>query len=179
MAHPDSFGARSTLTVGGASHEIFRLDALQARYDVARLPYTLRDPARERPRANGERRPTSRRSPAGTRRPSRRSEISFTPARVLLQDFTGVPAVVDLAAMRDAMRDLGGDPAKINPLIPAELVIDHSVQVDEFATRARVRAQRRARVRAQPRALRVPALGPAGVRRTSRSCRRTPASATR
>ena len=68
-----------------------------------------------------------------TAEPSR--EISFMPARVLLQDFTGVPAVVDLAAMRDAMRDQGGDPAKINPLIPAELVIDHSVQVDEFATR--------------------------------------------
>ena len=65
--------------------------------------------------------------------PSR--EISFTPARVLLQDFTGVPAIVDLAAMRDAMRDLGGDPAKINPLLPAELVIDHSVQVDDFASR--------------------------------------------
>src|SRR5436305_1054531 len=62
-------------------------------------------------------------------------EISFMPARVLLQDFTGVPAIVDLAAMRDAMRDQGGDPAKINPLIPAELVIDHSVQVDEFASR--------------------------------------------
>ena len=101
------------------------------------------------------------------------------PARVLLQDFTGVPAVVDLAAMRDAMRDLGGDPARINPLIPAELVIDHSVQVDEFATPARVRAQRRARVRAQPRALRVPALGPDRRSTTSASCRPTPASATR
>ena len=62
-------------------------------------------------------------------------EIAFTPARVLMQDFTGVPAVVDLAAMRDAMADLGGDPAKINPLVPVELVIDHSIQVDEFATR--------------------------------------------
>ena len=69
------------------------------------------------------------------RRPSRRSEISFAPSRVLLQDLTGVPAVVDLAAMRNAMADLGGDPAKINPLIPAELVIDHSVQVDAFASR--------------------------------------------
>ena len=69
-----------------------------------------------------------------TDEPSR--EIAFMPARVLLQDFTGVPAVVDLAAMRDAMRDLGGDPARINPLQPAELVIDHSVQVDEFGTRA-------------------------------------------
>src|SRR6202007_3254609 len=61
-------------------------------------------------------------------------EIAFTPARVLMQDFTGVPAVVDLAAMRDAMREMGGDPNKINPLFPAELVIDHSVQVDAFGT---------------------------------------------
>src|SRR5256885_17228534 len=61
-------------------------------------------------------------------------EISFRPARVLLQDFTGVPAIVDLAAMRNAMQDLGGDPARINPLLPAELVLDHSVQVDEYAT---------------------------------------------
>ena len=82
-----------------------------------------------------------------------------------------MPAVVDLAAMRDAMRELGGDPARINPLIPAELVIDHSVQVDEFAIALRVRAQRRARVRAQPRALRVPALGPDARSTTSRSCR--------
>ena len=63
-------------------------------------------------------------------------EIAFTPSRVLLQDFTGVPAVVDLAAMRDAMSALGGDPKKINPLQPAELVIDHSVQVDEYGSRA-------------------------------------------
>ena len=81
-----------------------------------------------------------------------------------MQDFTGVPAIVDLAAMRDAMADLGGDPAKINPLVPAELVIDHSVQVDAFGTRDALPRQRRARVRAQPGALRVPALGPDGVR---------------
>jgi aconitate hydratase len=62
-------------------------------------------------------------------------EIAFTPARVVMQDFTGVPAVADLAAMRDAMRTMGGDPSKINPLVPAELVIDHSVQVDEFGTK--------------------------------------------
>ena len=62
-------------------------------------------------------------------------EIAFTPARVVMQDFTGVPAIVDLAAMRDAMREIGSDPAKINPLVPAELVIDHSVQVDVYGTR--------------------------------------------
>src|ERR687894_638312 len=96
----DSFDARSTLEVGGTTYEIFRLDALQARYDVARLPYTL---------------------------------------RILLEDFTGGPAIVDLPAMRDAMRDLGGDAARINPLLPAELVIDHSVQVDEYAHRLAIR----------------------------------------
>ena len=175
----DSFAARSTLRVGGEEHEIFRLDALQGRFDVAAAAVHAPDPARERAPAREERRATSRPSRPGMRRPSRAREIAFTPARVLLQDFTGVPAIVDLAAMRDAMRDLGGDPAKINPLLPAELVIDHSVQVDEFATRARDHAQRRARVRAEPRALRVPALGPDGASTTSRSCRRTPASATR
>ena len=182
MTHPDSFGARSTLAVGGAEHEIFRLDALQARYDVARLPYTLRillENVLRREDGDDRRAATSRRSPAGTRPTSRRREIAFAPARVLLQDFTGVPAVVDLAAMRDAMARPRRRPERINPLIPAELVIDHSVQVDEFATALALRAQRRARVRAQPRALRVPALGPGRVRRTSRSCRRTPASSTR
>ena len=80
-------------------------------------------------------RPTSRRSRRWDAKAEPSKEIAFTPARVVMQDFTGVPAVVDLAAMRDAMADLGGDPAKIEPLVPAELVIDHSVQVDEFGTR--------------------------------------------
>jgi aconitate hydratase len=132
------FGARATLSVGGRAFEIFRLDALErAGLPVQRLPYSLRillenllrhadgrvvreedivALARWEPRAE----------------PSR--EIAFTPARVLLQDFTGVPAVVDLAAMRDAMAALGGDPGRINPLQPVELVIDHSVQVDAFGS---------------------------------------------
>ena len=141
-------------------------------------PLHAADPARER--APERRRATDVEAVAGwvaTDEPSR--EISFAPARVLLQDFTGVPAVVDLAAMRNAMADLGGDPEQINPLIPAELVIDHSVQVDVFGTRERLRAQRRARVRAQPRALRLPALGPEGASATSRSCRPAPGSSTR
>ena len=90
-------------------------------------------------------------------------EISFMPARVLLQDFTGVPCVVDLAAMRDGIVALGGDPQKVNPLQPVELVIDHSVQVDPFRHRERARAQRRSRALPQPRTLRVPAVGPDGV----------------
>ena len=136
--HPDSFGSRSTLTVGGRELEIFRLDALQSRFDVFRLPYTLRVLLENALRREDGLTVTADDVEAiaswdAKATPSR--EISFTPARVLLQDFTGVPAIVDLAAMRDAMRDLGGDPAKINPLLPAELVIDHSVQVDEFGSR--------------------------------------------
>ena len=130
----NSFGTRSNLTVDGDCYEIFNVAELPA---SARLPYSLKillenllrcedghtvsrddieallhwDPA-----ANPE------------------NEIAFRPARVLMQDFTGVPAVVDLAAMRDAMKSLGGNPEKINPLQPAELVIDHSVQVDHFGS---------------------------------------------
>jgi aconitate hydratase len=138
MTHPDTFGARSTLTAGGAGHEIFRLDALQSRFDVARLPYTLRILLENLLRREDGETVTAGDVEAvatwdASAEPSR--EITFAPARVLLQDFTGVPAVVDLAAMRDAMEALGGDPSAIDPLIPAELVIDHSVQVDDFASR--------------------------------------------
>ncbi len=116
----------ATLSVGDRTYEIHRLDA-----SAARLPYTLRILLENVMRSGGDTEPILGWSAAAE--PAH--EISFMPARVLLQDFTGVPAIVDLAAMRDAMRDQGGDPAKINPLIPAELVIDHSVQVDEFASR--------------------------------------------
>ncbi len=138
MPHPDSFGARARLTVGDSAVEIFRLDALQERFDVHRLPYTLRILLENVLRHEDGTNVTAADVEAvaswvATAVPSR--EISFTPGRVLLQDFTGVPAVVDLAAMRNAMRDLGGDPEKINPQLPVELVIDHSVQVDEFANR--------------------------------------------
>src|SRR5215213_5031043 len=138
-AAPDSFGARSTLSVGHESYEIVRLDALQSQYDVFRLPYTLRILLENVLRAEADGKAGVDEVEAVARWDARAeptSEISFTPARVLLQDFTGVPAVVDLAAMRVAMRDLGGNPARINPLLPAELVIDHSVQVDAFASRA-------------------------------------------
>jgi aconitate hydratase len=138
MAHPNTFGARSMLEVGGTKHEIFRLDALQASHDVLRLPYTLRILLENVLRTEDGANVTAEDVEAiagwvATAEPSH--EISFTPSRVLLQDFTGVPAVVDLAAMRNAMHDLGGDPGKINPLLPVELVIDHSVQVDEYANR--------------------------------------------
>src|SRR3954463_1724694 len=124
----------SKLDVGGRRYAIYRLDELQATYDIARLPYTLRVLLENVLRNGGEADVEAVARWNAQADPS--EEISFAPSRVLLQDLTGVPAVVDLAAMRDAMADLGGDPSKINPLIPAELVIDHSVQVDAFATRA-------------------------------------------
>src|SRR4051794_38675425 len=137
MAHPDSFGARSTLEVGGKEYEIFRLDALQKKYDVARLPYSLKILLENLLRFEDGETVTKKMIEKVARWDAKADpsdEIAFTPARVVMQDFTGVPAIVDLAAMRDAMAELGGDPAKINPLVPAELVIDHSVQVDVFGT---------------------------------------------
>ncbi|MGI8422460.1 MAG: aconitate hydratase [Gaiellaceae bacterium] len=123
----------SKLTVGSDSYEIYRLDALQASHDVARLPYTLRILLENVLRTGNDADVDAVARWVAAEEPSR--EISFSPARVLLQDFTGVPAVVDLAAMRDAMRAQGGDPARINPLLPVELVIDHSVQVDAFGSK--------------------------------------------
>ena len=135
----DSFRAAGTLAVGGQDYEIFRLDALRDRRDVARLPFSLKILLENLLRAEADGSVDAADVLAladwdAAAEPSR--EIAFTPARVLMQDFTGVPAVVDLAAMRDAIADMGGDPAKINPLAPAELVIDHSVQVDAFGTAA-------------------------------------------
>jgi aconitate hydratase len=125
--------AASSLAVGDRSYEVHRLDELQAQYDVARLPYTLRVLLENVLRNGTEDDVRAVATWDAKAEPSQ--EISFSPSRVLMQDLTGVPAVVDLAAMRNAMADLGGDPSLINPLIPAELVIDHSVQVDAFASR--------------------------------------------
>jgi aconitate hydratase len=134
----DSFGALGQIEAGGQSAAIARLDALAAETEVSRLPYTLRVLLENvlRAEALGLGSEDEVRAVAGWDADAAPSEeISFRPARVLLQDFTGVPAIVDLAAMREAMVALGGDAAAINPQIPAELVIDHSVQVDEFGTR--------------------------------------------
>jgi aconitate hydratase len=122
--------ARSQLNVGERSYEIHRLDAVDG---VERLPYTLRVLLENVLRTGDDDDVTAVAGWVAAGGPGR--EISFSPARVLLQDFTGVPAIVDLAAMRNAMAGLGGDAKRINPLIPAELVIDHSVQVDEFGSR--------------------------------------------
>ncbi len=120
----------SSLTAGGRSYEIFRIGGLD---NVERLPYTLRILLENVLRSGSE---EGVRAVTGWDAESEPSqEISFVPSRVLLQDLTGVPALVDLAAMRDAIAELGGDAARINPHIPAELVIDHSVQVDAFASR--------------------------------------------
>ena len=124
--------APSTLTVGDNTFEIFRLDALQASHDVERLPFTLRVLLENALRTGTEADVEAVASWVATAEPSQ--EVSFTPARVLHQDFTGVPAVVDLAAMRHAMQDLGGDPTRVEPVLPSDLVIDHSVQVDEYAS---------------------------------------------
>ncbi|HEX6205848.1 MAG TPA: aconitate hydratase [Solirubrobacterales bacterium] len=131
----DSFGARSTLQVGGREFEIFRLDALQEKFDVARLPYSIKVLLENVLRLEDGVSVSAADIEAiaswdAAAEPS--AEIPFQPARVLMQDFTGVPAVVDLAAMRDAMEEIGGDPAAINPLVDVDLVIDHSVQVDAF-----------------------------------------------
>ncbi|GAA2104417.1 aconitate hydratase AcnA [Actinomadura alba] len=130
----NSFGSRNTLRVGDKSYEIYRLDAVEG---AARLPYSLKvllenllrtedgaDITADHVRTLAAWDPTAQPS----------HEIQFTPARVIMQDFTGVPCVVDLATMREAVRDLGGDPSKINPLAPAEMVIDHSVIVDYFGS---------------------------------------------
>ena len=133
MASIDTFRSRATLDVGGRSYEIFRLDAVPG---LERLPYSLKilaenllrtedgaDVTAEHVRALASWDPGAEPS----------TEIQFTPARVIMQDFTGVPCVVDLATMREAVVDLGGDPERVNPLAPAEMVIDHSVQIDSSA----------------------------------------------
>ena len=132
----DSFGARQPLTVGDRHYQIFRLDAV-GDDRVHQLPYTLKILLENLLRhEDGVNIPSDdvRALAAWDAKAKPETEIAFTPARVILQDFTGVPAVVDLAAMRDAVVAIGGRASAINPLSPAELVIDHSVQVDHFGT---------------------------------------------
>src|SRR6202522_4872937 len=134
----DSFNSRSTLEVGDKEYEIYRLDSLDKQgISTKHLPYSLRILLENLLRTEDGRNVTQqeiRALAAWNKNSKPDKEIACTPSRVLLQDLTGVPCVVALAAMRDAMKQLGGDPALINPLQPVELVIDHSVQVDEFGT---------------------------------------------
>ena len=137
MATVNSFGTRTTLTVGGQSYDIYSLPTLQKAGFTAieRLPYSMKILLENLLRHEDGRFVKAADVEALAQwdlKSGAQKEISFTPARVLLQDFTGVPAVVDLAAMRDGIARLGGDPNKVNPLQPVELVIDHSVQVDYF-----------------------------------------------
>src|SRR5215217_8869962 len=136
----DSFGTKSKLQVGSATYDYFSLSKLaKAQHAVDRLPFSLKV-LLENLLRNEDGRVVKRehveKMLAWDPKATPDVEISFHPARVLLQDFTGVPAVVDMAAMREALATMGGDPAKINPRNPADLVIDHSVQVDTFATTA-------------------------------------------
>ncbi len=133
-ATSDSFGAKGTLHAGGADHEIFRLSAVEG---AERLPFSLKVLLENLLRTEDGANVTADHVRAlASWDPSAEpdTEIQFTPARVIMQDFTGVPCVVDLATMREAVTELGGDPAKVNPLAPAELVIDHSVIIDVFGT---------------------------------------------
>jgi aconitate hydratase len=138
MSSLNSFGAAGELSVGGRAYKIFRLSALErSGVNLARVPYSIKILLENLLRAEDG--STARRGDIeyvakwDTSAPAQ--EINFRPARVLLQDFTGVPCVVDLAAMRDALAKMGADPKKANPLIPVDLVIDHSVQVDHFGTK--------------------------------------------
>ncbi len=135
----NSFGTKSSLSAAGRTHTIYSLRALEKQYPrVAKLPYSMKVLLENLLRTEGGgavRREDIEAVLGWDPKADPSTEIAFTPSRVLLQDFTGVPAVVDLAAMRDAIKRLGGDPEKVNPLQPVELVIDHSVQVDEFGSK--------------------------------------------
>ena len=139
MTHPNSFGARSTLTAGGRTYGYFRLDALRdlPGGTLARLPFSLKvlleNLLRGEDNAFVKKADIEALARWDVSTPADK-EVAYRPARVILQDFTGVPCVVDLAAMRDAITALGGDPQRINPLQPVDLVIDHSVQADEYGT---------------------------------------------
>jgi len=138
MASKNSFGAAGTLRVNDRDYQIFRLNALEGRggIKVSRIPYSIKVLLENLLRFEDDRTVKASDIEYVAHWDSKTSaqEIQFRPARTLLQDFTGVPCVVDLAAMRDALKRLGADPELANPLIPADLVIDHSVQVDEYGS---------------------------------------------
>src|ERR671914_1986685 len=137
--HVDSFGTRKALKVGNQSYHIFRLDLLEKAgfKNVSRLPVSLKvlleNLLRQEDNHHVDKADVEALA-SWDPKAKPETEIAFMPARVLMQDLTGVPAIVDLAAMREAMKRLGGDPKKINPLAPVDLVIDHSVQVDFFGS---------------------------------------------
>ena len=169
-AELNSFNARQTLAVGEKSYTYFSLEAA-AKKDlacIASLPFALKVLLENLLRHEDGRTVTKADIEALARwsedRGKAGKEIAFRPARVLMQDFTGVPAVVDLAAMRDAMRILGGDPGKINPLIPVDLVCDHSVIVDEFGTPQALGRNVALEYQRNGERYRIPEMGTNGVR---------------
>ena len=179
----NSFGAKGPLQVGGREFEIFRLHTLAiastSRACRTRCRVLLENLLRHEGSGTVERLGRRGARRLGSPRRSRAARSPSRPRACCMQDFTGVPAIVDLAAMRDAIAEIGGDPAGIDPLVPVELVIDHSVQVDAFGSADAFRVERRARVRAQPRALRLPALGAGRLRQPRGRAARARASATR
>ncbi len=133
----NSFNTRSTLQSGGKSYDIFRLAELADNHDIDRLPYSIRiflENLLRNEDGHHVNKSEVEKAADWTKTKGGSGESSFMPARVLMQDFTGVPAVVDLAAMRDAVKKIGGNPSSINPLVPVHLVVDHSVQVDNYGT---------------------------------------------
>src|SRR3954454_3120371 len=139
MTSLDSFKCRKTLKVGGKTYVYYSLPAAEKNglKGISKLPYSMKVLLENLLRNEDDRTVKKADILAVAKWLKKRAlehEIAFRPARVQMQDFTGVPAVVDLAAMRNAMQDLGGEPSRINPLLPVELVIDHSVQVDEYAS---------------------------------------------
>jgi aconitate hydratase len=184
MTHPNTFGSRSTLTVGSRSYAYFRLDALRelSGGNVDRLPFSLKVLLENLLRGEdgafvkaGDVEALARWDVSV----ATEKEVAYRPARVLLQDFTGVPCVVDLAAMRDAITKLGGDPQRINPLQPVDLVIDHSVQADEYGTPEAFLQNVSFEYERNQERYRFLRWGGDRVRATSASCRRASASATR
>ena len=169
----DTLKTRRTLEVGGKSYDYFSLKAAEQAGlgDVSTLPFSLKVLLENLLRfEDGRTVSVDDVKALGQWLKDRRSdtEIAYRPARVLMQDFTGVPAVADLAAMREAVKSLGGEVSKINPLCAVDLVIDHSVMVDEYGNCRRLQEERRSGVRAQSGALRLPALGPDRVRQLPR-----------
>ena len=179
---PDPFGARATLARRRSCRSRTTASTRPACADLDRVPFTVKVLLENVLRHAGggivtedDVRTLAAWRPGG----AGEAEVPFMPARVILQDFTGVPAVVDLAAMRDAVVDLGGDPARINPLVPADLVIDHSVQVDRYGTAGCVRVQRRAGSTSATASATSCCAGHRPRSRTCASCRPARASSTR
>ena len=184
MTSLDSFKCAKTLKVGTKTYVYYSLPEAEKNglRGISRLPFSMKVLLENLLRNEDGRTVTKEDIQAVAhwlKTKSSDREIAFRPARVLMQDFTGVPAVVDLAAMRDAMKTLGGDPKKINPLVPVDLVIDHSVIVNFVGNADGVQEERRRGIQAEPGALQVPEMGAEARSRISASCRPAPASAIR